>query len=332
MRVLQYSAIVLLAASLLVSTAWAAETDASKAAIAGMQADRAVKGRLTGIGVKLSKQTDAVRIEQVLPGTPAEKSNLRAGQSITSVDGRPTAGMSLEEVVKSISGEEGTQVTLDLIGSDGSKATVTITRGVVKLPGVTAQVLDDGIGRLSIAAFNMETASAVKQALIETLAPGNARGIILDLRGNAGGVYSEVVKVAEMLIDGDPPKTLWTVRQDGKAPQFAKAMLPALNKLPCVVIIDGTVSGAAELLAEALQEQSRAALVGVKTAGAAAFKQRVTNPDGTSKTVRIGDFYFAQTGRTGGDPVIPDVLAPTGATPDQIFQLANKTLLRLLSR
>ena len=332
MSALRSFAIALFAANLLAGAAWAAETDASKAAIASMQADRAVKGRLTGIGVKLSKQPDAVRIEQVLPGTPAEKSNLRAGQSITSIDSRPTAGMSIEEVVKSISGEEGTNVTLEILSSDGSKATVTITRGVVKLPGVTAQVLDDGIGRLSIAAFNMETASAVKQALTETLAAPTARGIILDLRGNAAGVYSEVVKIAEMLIDGDPPKTLWTVRQDGKDPQFAKATSPALNKLPCVVIIDRTVSGAAELLAEALQEQSRAALVGVKTAGAAALKQRVTKPDGASSLIRIGDFYFAQTGRTGADPVIPDVAAPAGATPDQIFQLANKTLLRLLSR
>jgi len=298
-----------------------------------IQAERAVEGKLVGIGVKLSKQADAVRIENVLPGTPAEKANLRAGQSILAVDGRPTKGMSIEEVVNSISGAEGTQVTLELVGSDGSKSNITLTRGVVKLPGVAAQMLDEQIGRLNIAAVNMETPAAVRQALTETFSPaGGARAFILDLRNNTGGVYSEVVKIAQMLIDGDPPKTLWTIRQNGKDPQFAKATSPALNKLPCVVVIDQTTSGAAELLAEALQEQSRATLVGFKTAGAAVMKQRTANADGTSNTVQIGDFLFPKTGRTGRDPVVPDVLAPSGASPDQVFQLAVGTLHRILSR
>lgn len=298
-----------------------------------IQSERAVEGKLVGIGVKLSKQADAVRIEQILPGTPAERANLCPGQSIIAVDGRPTKGMSLEEVVKSISGREGTQVTLDLVAADGGKSNITLTRGVVKLPGVVAQVLDDQIGRLSIAAINMETPAAVRQALTETLSPSSGvRAFILDLRNNTGGVYSEVVKIAQMLIDGDPPKTLWTVRQNGRDPQFATTISSALNKLPCVVIVDQTTSGAAELLAEALQEQSRATLVGFKTAGAAVMKQRTTKPDGTSDTVQIGDFLFPKTGRTGSDPVVPDVLAPSGASPDQVFQLAMKTLLRILSR
>lgn len=298
-----------------------------------IQAERAVEGKLVGIGVKLSKQAEGVRIEQVLPGTPAEKANLQAGQIIVAVDGRPTKGLSIEEVVKSISGAEGTQVALELVGADGGKSNITLTRGVVRLPGVVAELLDDQIGRLNIAAINMETPAAVRQALTETFSPtSGARGLVIDLRNNTGGVYSEVVKIAQMLIDGDPPKTLWTIRQNGKEPQFAKATSPAINKLPCVVIVDQTTSGAAELLAEALQEQSRATLVGFKTAGAAVMKQRTTNPDGTSNTVQIGDFLFPQTGRTGSDPVVPDVLAPSGASPDQVFQLAVGTLLKTISR
>ncbi len=266
---------VLLAAIALASAACAAEPSAPDPAIAAIQADRAYKGRLVGIGVKLSVHADGARIEGVLPGTPAEKANIRAGQVILAVDGQSIKGMAMQDVVKLITGEEGTDVKLEIAGSDGAKSTVSITRGVVKMPGVAAQVLDNGIGRLTIAAINMETPAAVKQALTETLASGTARGIIIDLRNNTGGVYREVVKIAQMLIDGDPAKSLWTVRQNGKSPEFVRATSPALNKLPCVVIVDKTTSGGAELLAEALQEQSRAALVGSKTAGAAELKNRV---------------------------------------------------------
>lgn len=330
MRVFQCWAGVIGAAILIACAAFAAEP--ADQTVEQIQADRAFKGRLVGIGAKLATHADGARIDAILPGTPAEKSDLRAGQVITAVDGRPIKGMPLQDVVSLITGEEGTKVTLQIVGPDGAKSTATLTRGVVRLPGVSAQVIEGGIGRLTIAAINMETAEAVKQALTETLAPSIARGFIIDLRGNNGGVYTEVTKIAQMLIDGDPPKSLWIVRQNGKSPEFAKATSPALNKLPCVVIVDGTTSGGAELLAEALQEQSRAAVVGSKTAGAAELKSRSANSDGGPKTAVLGDFYFPQTGRTGKDPVIPDVAAPASATSEQVMQLATKTLLKILSR
>lgn len=295
------------------------------------KAEREVKGRMVGIGVKLSGRSDGLLIEGVIPGAPAEKMGLKKGEMIVSIDGKPTKGMSVAAAVNAITGEEGTEVALEVAAPSGERRTVRIVRATIKLTGVEARLLGGRIGYMEITAFNAETAPAAREAFANTLASPQAGGIILDLRGNGGGLYPEVVRVAGMLIDGDTPTILWMVRQAGKEPVAARASSPALTRLPCVVLIDAKTGGAAELLAEALREHSRATLVGAKSAGEAVMKQRVANADGTSRVEEIGDFLFPKTGRTGKDGVVPDVVAPKDATPEQVIELGKKTLKKLMT-
>jgi len=296
-----------------------------------LQTEQDISGRMVGIGVKLSKHVDGIMIAQVLPGQPAERSGIRSGEVILSIAGRPAQNMPLPEAIEAITGDEGTQITLEVRNTAGDVRKVQITREIIKLSGVVAKLIDEQTGYLEISTFNQETPLAVHDALTITLSPRNVSGIILDLRGNTGGIYPEVLKVARMLIDGNPPKILWIVRQNGKDPTPVQVQTLALSTLPCVVLIDGKTSGAAELLAAALGQSARATLVGSRTAGGAILKEIVANADGSSREVLVGNFWFPKTGKTGTDGVIPDVVAPIGATSEQVLELGKKTLAEMIA-
>lgn len=290
------------------------------------------RGTIVGIGARLAKHPEGLFIEQALPGQPAEKAGVSRGEVIIAVDGRSTKDMPVEEGVKAITGEEGTQVTLELLETSGNRRTVTIKRETIKLPWVVTDLLKDDIGYLAISTFNQETPNAVSEALTKVLPARKARGIVLDLRANEGGLYTEIVKIAEMLIDGTTPKLLWIIRQEGKAPVPVEAKSAALTALPCVVLIDDKTKGGAELLAAALGQAAGATLVGTKTAGGAVLKEQFSNEDGTSRIVQTGDFLFPKTGKTGTDGVVPDIVAPDGATPEQVLELGRKTLAGMVGR
>jgi C-terminal peptidase prc len=290
------------------------------------------RGTIVGIGARLAKHPEGLFIEQALPGQPAEKAGVRRGEVIVAADGRSTKDMPVEEGVKAITGEEGTQVTLELLETSGNRRTVTIKRETIKLPWVVTDMLQDDIGYVGISTVNQETPNAVSDALTKILPQRKARGIVLDLRGNDGGLYSEIVKIAEMLIDGTTPKLLWIVRQEGKAPVPVEAKSAALTALPCVVLIDDKTKGGAELLAAALSQAAGATLVGTKTAGGAVLKEQIANEDGSSRIVETGDFLFPKTGKTGTDGVVPDIAAPDGATPEQVLELGRKTLAGMLTQ
>lgn len=278
-----------------------------------------IQGKITGIGVELAKQGEDLLIKRVLPGTPAERAEIRDGEIIVSIDGKPAAGMSIQEAVSVILGEAGTQVALAVRNPSGNVRNLTIVRAAISIPGVESRMLDDQIGYLKISVFNMETPPAVRKALND-FRPQKAKGIILDLRGNTGGVYPEVVKVADILLPGDSPKLLWILRQQGKNPTNVEVSGRSVSDLPMVVLIDEKTSGGAELLAAALRNHSRATLAGMKTAGAAILKERKRTLDDGFQTVQTGDFLFPD-GQTGKDGVTPDILQPKDATPEQILEL-----------
>lgn len=296
------------------------------------QANREIQGKITGIGVKLETSADGVLIQEAFEGKPAQRAGIHGGELILSVDGTAVRGMTIQQVVELILGEEGTQVSLELREPSGNTRTVAVGRETITFPAVEARVMEGRIGYLSVSAFNKETPAAVRTALTATLSSANARGIVIDLRGNSGGLYDAVVDVARMMIPGNPLKVLWTVRQQGQEPKSVDVRARALSSLPFVVLIDGKTAGAAELLARALEEHLHATLVGSRTAGAAMLKQRLESPDGSSKIAQIGDFLFPGSGRTGTDPVSPDVIVPVDASPEQVLEIGRQRLAESLDR
>jgi len=295
------------------------------------KAKRQMEGKLVGIGVKLKEDPDGAMIGDVLPDTPAENAGLLSGEIIVSVDGSPVKGMPIKDVVGMITGEEGSKVTLEIAGQNTERRKVELTRAVMMLQTVKPKTLGDAMGYLQIDTFDSQTAKAVRSALGSTLAPDKTRGIVLDLRGTAGGLYPQVVEVARQLIRGKKKMVLWIVRQKDKEPVSVEVWPTTGAPYRYVVVVDAKTSGSAELLAEALRQCSGAILVGAKTAGGAMMRELIDNPDGTSRVVQIGDFLFPKTGKTGTDGVVPDIAAPNDASREQVLEMGRDALAKLIA-
>lgn len=280
-------------------------------------------GRFLGFGIQAEAAQRRIRITKVFPDTGAADAGLKAGEIITHIDGKTTFKMSIEDFLKLAKGREGTAATLKVRSAKGGTRTVEVTRRTFIVTGVESRTLPGDIGVIRFDGFNQQTVGGLRRALDEFSGKG-AAGIVLDLRGNAGGLYPEVVKSADLFIPAG--QRLWLVRQGRGKLGPVKATTAALCDLPVVVLIGEKTRSGGELLASALKQNQRATLVGQRTSGLAAMKERVLRPDGSSEIVKRGEFLAAPGVSITGRGVDPDVAMPPDATPDQVLDRAVNLL------
>ena len=156
------------------------------------------KNAYVGIGVTIQATETGYHIQKVAEGGPAEEAGVLAGDVIIAVDGTSVVGMAVEEGKTLVQGKAGTQVTLTVM-REGEEMTVTVTRGTVKTPVATAQMLEGNIGLITIANFNSNCASETIAA-IKQLQEQGAVALIFDVRNNGGGYAEEMVKVLDYLL------------------------------------------------------------------------------------------------------------------------------------
>ncbi len=226
------------------------------------------QGKFGGIGAQVEAAPDrkGVIITRPLPNTPAEKAGIKAGDRILAVDGEDATGWSVLEAVNKIRGENGTQVvlTVEHVGSL-DPVDITIIRGTIEETSVIIrQVADTPYGRIRISQFTAETAREVRQGVQELIDDG-ATGIILDLRGNPGGLLTATVDVAsEFLTEGlvtyevnsRGSRQDWVVKKGGKFPE-----------IPLVTLVDNFSASGSEVLTGALQDHGRTVVIGTNTFG-----------------------------------------------------------------
>ena len=241
-----------------------------------------------GIGATVSDASGPVQIVAPFRDSPAEQGGIQAGDTITKVDGERTDGWTKEQAVEKIRGEKGTKVVLEVKHTDGKIETLTITRGEIPLesvfsepnldviPGESGRNLVDRTGApvtdlayLNIAQFHDRTVAELKVKLkdIET----KYKGLILDLRGNPGGLLSATVEVADEFLnsgtilseqDAGGKTQSWTAKSGGLA-----------TKIPIVILMDKGSASGAEVLAGALHDNGRATVVGTRSFGKGTVNQ-----------------------------------------------------------
>lgn len=282
-----------------------------------------LNGELQGIGAELSEGEGGIlEVSSVLPGTPAEKAGLLAGDIIYKIDGETlTPPVTVFEAVKKIRGPKGTQVHLTIVRKDSQDPKeFAITRDDIHVPSVDYEEKEGNIAYIRLNKFSESTADELQAALYKILLTP-PKGVILDLRNNGGGYLDAAVDVVSafqkegkvVTVDdkkrGNGPKT-YTV--NGRA---------QLGDVPMVVLVNEQSASASEIVAGALQDNKRARLIGTTTYGKGSVQELENLPDGSSLRITIAKWFTPN-----GTNVIKTETRPGGIAPDENVPLTAEEL------
>ncbi len=264
------------------------------------------EGIYYGIGayVSIDTATGLPKISGVIKNSPAEDAKLRAEDLIYEVNGTSTYGLSLTEAVALIKGPEGTEVVLTLVrDGESDYLDVTMTRRKVEAPTVEFSMLEDDKAYIQVTEFDDVTVNQFAEALAMARS-SDAKGIILDLRGNPGGNLSAVVDMCRMIL----PKGLivYTEDKNGKRTEYECDGSRQLE-LPMVVLIDGNSASAAEIMAGAIKDYGIGTLVGTTTFGKGIVQQIMPFKDGSAVKITISAYYTPKGNNIHEIGVAPDV-------------------------
>src|SRR5918996_128902 len=259
-------------------------------------------GRFSGIGVWLKPRDGRLTIVSVLPSSPALDAGLQKGDVITTIDGRAVENMTTDEAVARIKGREGTEVTL---GIDREKRELgfEITRSELELPNIRSSVTGEGLGYLRLQGFARGAGNQLREQ-IENFTDEGVEGILLDMRDNGGGLFSEAVDVASVFIE------------DGKIVQYHSrtekdvtydAEGDAFEDLPLVVLVNEGTASASEIVAGALQDNDRAILVGTTTFGKGSVQEVVPLLNATAVKLTTAAYLTPDGHDIDGGGIDPDV-------------------------
>ena len=299
------------------------------------QFEQVTNPSFSGIGVTVRPERDGgLAIDSVIRGTPAAQAGLRPGDRIVAVNGRSLAGKPSSYGIGLIKGAPGTPVTLTLV-RHGRRFAQRVERARVTQPVVAGRIVQwrgRPYGVVIFTSFTEGSAAQVR-AEVQRLLRLGARGIVLDLRGNGGGLLNEAVDVASIFI---PDGTI--VSTDGRArPRHVYTAtggaIPA--SIPVVVLVDRGTASSAEIVTGALHDRHRAEIVGTNTYGKGVFQEIRELPNGGALDLTVGQYFLPDGENIGGRGVaegrgiVPDVHAsdnPDTPRRDEALDAALKQL------
>lgn len=259
-------------------------------------------GKFSGIGVWLKQKGTDLEIVSVLPSTPAVDAGLRRGDVIRSIDGAPVTEMTSDDAVGHIKGPEGTEVTLG-VEREGRSLSFTITRAQIELPNLLAKVINDDLGYVRLFGFARGAGDQVR-AEVENLLDEGVKGVVLDLRDNGGGLFSEAVDVASAFIENGE---IVTYRARAEEDIVYDAEGDAFQDLPLVVLVNEGTASASEIVAGALQDRERAMVIGTTTYGKGSVQEVLPLQDASALKLTIARYFTPNGHDLSGAGIDPDV-------------------------
>ncbi|MGH2833274.1 MAG: S41 family peptidase [Solirubrobacteraceae bacterium] len=265
----------------------------------------------SGIGVEVHPEKSGLLIGQVFNASPAARAGLRIGELIVAVNGRSLKGLSSSAATGLIMGPPGSNVKLTLAYRHHAH-TLTITRATISEPVVASQMHSlHGVklGVVGLATFSEGAHTEVRQA-VQTLLGKGARGLILDLRHNGGGLVEEAQLIASIFI---PSGVIVTTRGRTQPTITLRALGGAISSsIPLVVLVDRDTASASEIVTAALQDHRRATVVGTHTFGKGVFQEVEELSNGGALDITVGE-YFTPNGRNLGGGGVKE---GAGITPE----------------
>ena len=289
----------------------------------------------TGIGVSVEPNRRGLSIARVFDASPAARAGLRAGDVIVSVGSRQLAGVSADKAIALIKGRPGTNVELGVEQRRAGHAVVnhlTLTRTTISEPVVASTTkVAHGVklGVVALAMFSPGAHGEVREGVEHELHDG-ARGIVLDLRANGGGLVEEARLIASIFIEKG---TIVSTRGRKQPSETLTAVGDAISpSIPMVVLVDKNTASAAEIVTAALQDHHRATVVGTHTFGKGVFQEEEELSNGGALDITVGE-YFTPNGRNlggggvkQGAGIMPEVPVAHGVDSEHGLDVALSTL------
>ena len=265
------------------------------------------RGRFGGLGIEVRKEGEFIEVVSPIDGTPAAKAGLKSGDRILKADSAALTGVPLREAVLHLRGEPGSKVVLT-IQRDGKKTfAVTLERAIINIAAVRWRT-EGNIGYLRITSFSERVGEEVAEAVValkKELGP-KARGLIIDLRNNPGGLLDQSIKVSDMFLDKG---RIVSTRERFYEHHYDALSGDLADGMPIVVLINSGSASAAEIVAGALKDQHRATLVGTKSFGKGTV-QTIIPLSGSDAVKLTTAIYLTPSGHSVDGGIQPDYVIP----------------------
>jgi carboxyl-terminal processing protease len=264
--------------------------------------DESTSGHYAGVGVQMDARDSGITVIGALPGTPAERAGIMTGDRIVEIQGRTTQGLTQEEALKALRGTPGSTVRLAIERPGvAARLSFTLTRAEIAVnPVQNALLVRDGIGYVDLTVFSTTAAADLGRA-IDSLRKAGARSLVLDLRGDPGGLLDQGVGVADLFLDPGQKIVTTRGRTADENRTFADGAPQRFTDMPLVVLTDSGTASASEIVAGALQDHDRALVVGTVTYGKGSA-QRVFRLDDDGAVKLTTALWYTPVGRSINRP------------------------------
>lgn len=295
----------------------------------------ATQGEFEGVGMTVQEHPRGLKIAEVFKDGPAARAGLERGDLITAVDGKSLKGTASTAATGLIKGPAGTSVRLTIVSGKRTR-TETIERAAVNVPVVDAKMVRDGgrrVAHVSLESFTAGAHGELRSAVQKLLKQG-AGGVVLDLRGNGGGLLQEAVLVSSIFIaEGTIVKTKGRAQPSNVYEASGKSID---EDVPVVVLVDEGSASASEIVTGALQDRERAKVVGQRTFGKGVFQSVIELSNGGALDITVGE-YFTPKGRNlgprdGKRGIEPDVKAVDDVKTEKVDEALQAALRALSAR
>jgi carboxyl-terminal processing protease len=266
-------------------------------------------GQFGGLGIEVTMENGFVKVVSPIDDTPAQRAGIKAGDLIIRLDEKPVKGMSLNDAVKMMRGEPGSDITLTVV-REGEEAPLkfTLTRAVIKVKSVKSRALEPGYGYVRISSFQSMTGQSLKDAItaLREESKGTLKGLVLDLRNNPGGVLNAAVDVSDAFLESG-----LIVYTEGRIKdsemKFSASPDDLLGGAPIVVLINEGSASASEIVAGALQDHKRAVIMGEKSFGKGSVQTILPMSNGGAVKLTTARYYTPNGRSIQAEGIEPDV-------------------------
>jgi carboxyl-terminal processing protease len=287
-----------------------------------------LEGRYSGVGLWLGNADgeSTVRVASVQPGSPAERAGVRSGDIITAVGGQSVIGWSLDRIATALRGEPSSGVDM-VVRRGAAQLTFRLVRAAVRADDVTVEQPAAHVQLIRLAAFTRGVGREVRDVMARS-PDRHSRGVLLDLRGNPGGLLSEAVETASAFLSGGP---VVVYERRGAQPQQLFADGGGDTRTPVVVLVDAGTASAAEVVAGSLRDRDRAVLVGSRTFGKGSVQEPVRLRDGSAIELTVGRYRTPGGHNLDGVGIDPDVVVSADRAPREAERRALTVLRGLVA-